>query len=227
MSYTKTLMCLANSYKRGGSCVAGRELTAAGFGSWIRPVSARPNQEISAEEQQYPNGDTLNVLDVISIALTRHQPELHQQENHLIDAAYPWRKKRRVSWSELQPAIEDPAGPLWLNGFDSQHGQNDRVPKRRLGEMTRSLYLVHTENLKVMVTLERAKRRRLRAKFDLCGYSYLIAITDPQLERQIPASADSQTNVGDAIICVSLGEEFKGFAYKLAATVITRQTAEV
>ena len=227
MSYTKTLMCLANSYKDGGRCVAGREMTAAGIGSWIRPVSARPTQEISEEEQRYPNGKPLKVLDVTSITMTRHQPHLHQQENHLIDAAYPWTKERRVLWFELQPAIEDPAGPLWLNGIHSRLGQNDRVPKRRLGDMTRSLYLVQTDNLKVMATLNRANRRHFRAKFDLCGYSYCIVITDPHIGRHIRWSADSQTNVGDAIICVSLGEEFKGFAYKLAATVITRQTAEV
>ena len=37
----KRIVCLANSRKRGGRCVAGKELLADGrAGGWIRPVSA-------------------------------------------------------------------------------------------------------------------------------------------------------------------------------------------
>ncbi len=232
MSYRKSIVCLANSRKPpSGRCVAGREVTAAGFGNWIRPVSARPTEEISEEERRYENGSDPRLLDVIAIELTRPKPHLHQRENHLIDEEYYWTKQRRVSWEELQQAVEDPAGPLWLNEESSSRGHYDQVAEDHLGAMTRSLYLVRPDRLKLIVAPEGGgdygpPRRKVRALFDLCGHTYRIAVTDPWIERRYLAGSDGEVEFGDAVICVSLGEVFHGFAYKLAAAVITPQRAE-
>ena len=43
----KRIVCLANSRKLGGRCIAGKELLADGVsGSWIRPVSHREFEEV-------------------------------------------------------------------------------------------------------------------------------------------------------------------------------------
>ena len=34
MAYVKRIVCLANSFKPGGSCIAGREVIGNGFGGW-------------------------------------------------------------------------------------------------------------------------------------------------------------------------------------------------
>ena len=48
MSGTKRIVCLANSRKISGRSIAGREWAEnRGAGRWIRPVSARENQEVS------------------------------------------------------------------------------------------------------------------------------------------------------------------------------------
>lgn len=49
----KRLVCLANSRKSGGRCIAGRELLAGNVGEWIRPVSGREHEEVSARERKY------------------------------------------------------------------------------------------------------------------------------------------------------------------------------
>ena len=105
MSYTKTIVCLANSRKPpSGRCVAGREVASSGFGVWIRPVSARPTQEISEEERRYQNGTDPKVLDIITISMSGAQPQHHQQENHLVDDGYYWTKSGTVSWRDLLAA---------------------------------------------------------------------------------------------------------------------------
>lgn len=230
MGYTKTIVCLANSRKPpSGRCVAGREMTSAGFSDWIRPVSARSSQEISEEERRYEDGTDPRVLDVIAIEMMHPQPQHHQQENHLIDADSYWVKRGMVAWHNLQPAVEDPSGPLWLNAYSSSYGQNDRVPEARVSELSRSLYLVRPNELRLIVASEGGDfappRRRVRARFNLCGHSYCLVVTDPWTERQYLANDDGETRLDDALVCVSLGELFHGFAYKLAAAVLTPERA--
>ncbi len=228
MTYTKTIVCLANSWKFGrGTCVAGREFGRNKFGDWIRPVSARPKQEISPLERQCQDGREVKVLDIVSIELAQPQPQSHQQENHVIAADRPWVRKGTVSWAQLQAAVEDPAGPLWINDFSSSNGENDEVPEHLAKSLPRSLYLVRPKGLVVTAAMEPGfngapPKRRLRARFRLCGIDYRIAVTDPVMSNELP---DGDTKFPDTLLCVSLGEFLRGYAYKLAAAVITQQRA--
>jgi hypothetical protein len=230
MSYSKTIVCLANSRKPpSGRCIAGREFAKKEFGAWIRPVSARSTQEISEEERRYEDGSDPKVLDIIEIEMTVAQPQHHQSENHVIDDGYYWTKQGEVSWRDLQKAVEAPVGSLWLNGDSSIYGRNDRVAEARLNAIPRSLYLVRPEDLRIVVAPEGGgfgrPRRRVRAKFNLSGNSYCFVVTDPWMEREALAGQDGEVRLPGALLCLSLGETFHGYAYKLAAAVITQERA--
>ncbi|MDN5507344.1 MAG: hypothetical protein L0H10_26535, partial [Comamonas sp.] len=77
MSYSKVIVCLANSRKPSGRCIAGKEYflnekNEFFIGGWIRPVSQRESREISENERIYNNGITAQNLDVIKIKFTEN-----------------------------------------------------------------------------------------------------------------------------------------------------------
>lgn len=226
MSSERTIVCLANSRKPpSGRCVAGREFRAGQFGAWVRPVSARPTREVSLEERRYQDGRDPEVLDVITIRFDRPEPEDYQKENHVIDPDSCWTRCGAVSWTNLQQAVEDPCGPLWLNGDSSSNGENDRVAAAEAANLSRSLYLIRPTGLNLIVAAEGGglfpARRRVRARFQVGGHRYCLVVTDPPIESAYLGSSDGDYPIPEALICVSLGEQFHGRAYKLAAAVIT------
>lgn len=229
MAYTKTIFCLANSRKPGGHCVAGREIERQNIGAWVRPVSSRPTREISDQDERYRDGSLPLLLDVIEIDFEKPVPERHQQENHQVDDRQYWTKKGTASWADICPLAENVPGSLWLNGYSSTYGNNDRVPEGNLGQFNRSLYLVRPNDLELIVAVEGAQfgdpKRRVRAHFQLSGHEYILAVTDLPIEQEYLAKPDGHYFIKEALICVSLGEVFNGYAYKLAAAVITPQRA--
>jgi hypothetical protein len=72
--YTKTIICLANSRKMSGRCLAGREIDGEKIDAWIRPVSAREHEEISEGDRRYKDGHTTNLLDIVTIPMLKPKP---------------------------------------------------------------------------------------------------------------------------------------------------------
>jgi hypothetical protein len=69
VAYVKRIVCLANSYKRRGRCIPGREILANGYGGWVRPVSERPKAEVALSECRYENNVIPKLLDVVDVPL--------------------------------------------------------------------------------------------------------------------------------------------------------------
>lgn len=92
MSDSIRIICLANSRKLAGRCIAGREWTEKGAGRWVRPVSAREHQEVSEYERQYEDGSDPRVLDIVDIPMLEPKPQGFQSENWLLDPHYYWNK---------------------------------------------------------------------------------------------------------------------------------------
>ncbi|MCS6803504.1 MAG: hypothetical protein NZ773_16400, partial [Dehalococcoidia bacterium] len=107
MARVKRIVCLANSRKRSGRCIAGREWDGSKAGPWIRPVREDPSKGICVP--CYAEGDRdIKVLDIVEVPLIEHRPRRHQQENWLFDPKLPWIRKGRVSETDLDAFVQYP-----------------------------------------------------------------------------------------------------------------------
>ncbi|OOO17851.1 UNVERIFIED_ORG: hypothetical protein BTE55_32440 [Rhizobium sophorae] len=223
--YSKTILCLANSRKISGRCIAGRELSKGQLGAWIRPVSARLNAELSEEDRRFENGRDPRVLDIIRIPMIEPKPHAFQVENHLIDAEYYWTLEGRGSWQQAIGALDNPLKPLWDNTSSSYSGLHDRVAEANASPADGSLRLIEVDDLQITVAVEGAEfgngKRKVRGRFTHGGVQHYLSITDPPVERQYLLGANGVFPVGKALLCVSLSEPFNGWTYKLIASVIT------
>ena len=100
MAVVKRIVCLANSKKMSGRCVAGREVGASGPGPWVRPVTSRPSEELSEIERMYEDGSEPRLLDVIDVPLLQHRPHACQTENWLLNPEQD-RKSTRLNSSHV------------------------------------------------------------------------------------------------------------------------------
>jgi hypothetical protein len=240
--YRKSMVCLANSKKYGGACIAGREFDGSSWGPWVRPVSPRPSHEVMPSDLWWASPSrpaTLSVpklSEIMSVPLVEHAPVQYQTENHVIAGKGPlsgWRVEGSVDWEALLAGVEHPEGPLWANGsgwdYSSYNGRHDRVPVGQARELRRSLWLVRPENLVLSIGLEGAatQKRQVRADFQLCGEDYRLMVTDPVILSAMARRKDgSLKSTNDALLTISLGEEYNGYAYKLVAGVLWRGRLE-
>jgi hypothetical protein len=198
------IIVLANSVKHGQHCVAGKCINT---GNWIRPVSNANGAELSHEQAKYQNPyGTFGVkpLQKIRMGFTQYVPLPHQPENHLIDGNL-WQQNYSINEADLVAHLDTPDN-LWGQGNRVQHSQITMG----LYNIDQSLYLVQVDNLN-LYTNDDGKRR---ASFDYNGSDYDLAVTDPKFDEIFREQREVKE-----ILCISLGEEYQGYCYKLVATI--------
>jgi hypothetical protein len=227
--YEKTIICLANSRKPpSGRCIAGKVFDGDILGQWLRPVSARGSREVSEEERRYQNGVRAQILDIVSVPLIRADPFDHQVENHLLDDQYYWAKIGTANWDQVVSCVDIFDSKFWGNSQSTYHGKNDKVDEANAIKTGSSLKLILVSDLKLVVLVEDGfqgtpGRRRVRGLFTLNNTSYLMSITDPEIEEQYLLMGDGEYAIGEAALCVSLVEVWNGFAFRVIASLITPQ----
>ncbi|HEV2618948.1 MAG TPA: hypothetical protein VGU23_03305 [Acidobacteriaceae bacterium] len=216
----KTIMCLANSYKHGGRCIAGIDLDS---NAWIRLGGNSPDGALCPAEYVLDDGSEPRLLDLIEVELHYALPSAAHPEDWQI-APVRWRLIHRpASPAQLQAvtASADKATTI-LRGYCDRMSADEIRQK----PMQSSLALVCPSDLHWWIRGEGTKRK-YRALFRRHHVTYDFALTDPRwLERLdlLPAGiyphATFAGPAGETWLTVSLSEPFHGWHYKLVAAVI-------
>ena len=223
MTIQTTMVVLANSIKMHGACVAGRVADESGAGpNWVRPVMDLAGGTLPVFRTMCSDGRFAQVLDVVSMPLGDAVPMLHQQENRLLEHGF-WIRRRRYGWDELRGLVEQSGSGLWLDGFSSSCGLNDRIPEVLLPRIGDSLRLVSAQDVVLHRTTDCYGRRRIRAFFAHEGQRYDLAVTDPMASFLL--DGEDERDLGEIFLSISLGVPFHGNAYKLVAAIITPERA--
>jgi hypothetical protein len=225
-NFTEEIVCLANSRKISGRCLAGKRIHDK---RWCRPVSNRNEKEISEEERRYEDGSMPRVLDIIKIPCIQACPHGHQNENVLIDDRLYWEKAGRASWDEVHALVETDAD-LWLDGYSAYYNTNNRIPNDRIDIEGGSLRLIELDKIVLHVGPKAPEygnmKQIVRASFQYKGQKYKFDVTDPAIEQHFINTGQGDYKLNSVIVCISLGEPFKdGYAYKLIAAIITKSRA--
>jgi hypothetical protein len=229
MSYVKRIICLANSFKHGGTCIAGKELLAGvpdgGIGPWIRPVSSRPTGELSIEECRYRNYQMPRMLDIVEVALVRALPRGHQVENYLLDPTHRFVRVGVFPSGRMRELCDEPAA-LWADGESTERGHSDFVSHEEAAGEKYSLALIRPDQFQVRVENNgREGQRSYRGDFTYNEKYYSLSLTDPLVRNGLAGNAEGEYQMKDACICVSLALPYGSDrrCHKLVAAVIGAQ----
>lgn len=225
---TLTMICLANSNKLGGRCIAGIELNDHLKPiQWIRLIGNDHPNGLTVDDYRYHNYQRPNVFDVVRVPIIEHQPSSYHVENWLINTSYYWDKRGEWDVSttikNLSTYIYD--GPLWVNGYSSSTGTNNRIPESLFGSLKNSLQIILADDVTLLtrsgVDANGTAYRRLDVNFVLGRHEYMLRVTEPQMRKEYANSDDGLHSfpLGRCLMTISLGEPYKGFAYKLAAHI--------
>lgn len=214
------IICLANSRKESGKCVAGLRTDGKG---WIRPVTEEG--PLTWRHYILHDNSAAKVLDVISINLKKPKPRTYQPENWLI-GKLPWRLVARPAPQKYLQFIDRYITP----GPELFGNTSDRVPVSSFAQKpaAASLSLVAPANLSWKITISQKGARQARAIFALQQAHYDLVVTDLQWEQRLSSLSPGhysgrQVGLSDhdrVLLTVSLGRPFQDYCYKLAAAVI-------
>ncbi|MTF39635.1 dual OB domain-containing protein [Cyanobacterium aponinum] len=217
------IICLANSKKHGGRCIAGIRTDEKG---WIRPIGRNDDHgALFPEDYILIDGSEPRKLSVIEIGISTPKPKPYQPENWLIETI-PW---RLVSNSLNQSHLR-----LIKNAFfqgDNLFGTtSDRIPYIQLEQYPAksSLEIIQPVGVKWVIKNNYSGNRQIRAIFYLHNVEYDLVVTDLDWLKKL-AQFDlgyyTSEDIGlpqqvKFLFTISLGVPYNGDCYKLVAAVI-------
>ena len=212
------MLCLANSWKYGGRCVAG----VRNDGSWIRPVSDTEDGSLTAAACVMRGGRSVRALDVVRLRVLGPDPRPHQPENWIVtDDEWVLLRSREVH--EVSEFLDS----VTVQGPDLFGTTTERVAWSQIqeSESNPSLALVKVQG--PLFRWSQSNPMQRRAIFALGGVTYDLPMT---FEFDFPANGKaSHRSQSSWYFTISLGEPFArqgNDCFKLIAGAIEILSAE-
>ncbi|MFH1318461.1 MAG: hypothetical protein ABIH71_05550 [Candidatus Omnitrophota bacterium] len=220
--FYQEIICLANSRKLKGRCVAGKNCKTR---KWIRPVSSSETGELTIDQIMYESKIVPEILDIIRVPCSCAKPTFYQCENvEVINAKWQYIGKYPIE--KIDDLCERPK-TLWVNG----NGFNDRISVEYLqnNKLKTSLMLIKATAFKIKRQDETVngmfgpyERKKIRALFTYNAVEYDLGITDPIIEHEYKNKEEGEYlfPFDKIYLCISLGTPYRGYCYKLVAAII-------
>lgn len=203
-------LCLANSRKHGGRCVAGIRLDTK---EWVRPVSERADGTLYDREPMTATGHVLRPLDRVTVDLGAPRPARHQPEDWLLGAG-GFGEATPMPLQDAIPILDAIAvpGPRIFGGLGG------RIPEAEVPDagLAASLALVRVVAPRFTVR-QTDEGPQLRAAFGLAGRHYDLPVTDLEPWTRTVFGTGGWRSYADWYFVISLTEPFKGTYFKLVA----------
>jgi hypothetical protein len=176
---------------------------------WVRLVGGAHGAALTLEQMVYTNSfGSYKVKPLLRITMNigQHVPLQFQPENYIFLPDWVQMPGYSVKPHELSMYADAPPDNLW--------GLGDRVAdtaiRTGIFEVQQSLYLLKVDDL----ALHRREDGKQRVIFTYNEIEYDLSGTDPNYD-----SYEDGRLVPNGYLCISLGEEFHGYHYKIVATI--------
>ena len=213
-------VCLANSYKHGGRCIAGVEVEwhedrwrivrdERQMPRWVRPVCRDTNTG------EIPNevADDVRVLDVVWLKDAEPCADGAQTENVYYTSITAIGKRYDASERLLERFVDESHRHLFYNYSKS-------IPHAAFAtECSYSILLLRVTDAEVFADTATAEYTRYRLRFNYRDHAYDIPITDPDYLRQLSCGHKHVGPKGTLYVTCSLGQLYEGYHHKLAACI--------
>jgi len=210
------VVCLANSYKTGGRCIAGIELDdnndvvlVNGKPKWVRPVSNNENHEIANELVEGLLLLDIFEIDEIVAASLEHQTENVSFDQDSIEVI------GEFDIANLHEITDNGRyGQIFGNGGAAVHADV-------ANDLDYSLILLELSIFEVvLIQYEGRVHPKVKLKFRYNGHEYSLPITDPVFLDTYGHNRNILQDKEIIHVSISLARAYEEWCYKLVAGIM-------
>ncbi len=183
------IICFANSFKRGGRCVAGIDQDTK---KWVRPIGKGHEGAIGCK--RLIKGAEPQLLDVLEIPIGANADNLGCQPENLLLRSGPWRKTGKIT---IDKAMQYSEKTKYLLHNCDKKVKHLEFSQRIAESKWKSLQLIN-----VKAVFSKNQWDKTECRFFYSGNWYSLPSTCPEADEQTGSS-------GNYLLTISMGGPYK------------------